>query len=83
MQSVIFFLICMSLFFTFLGGLTDIIVNVKKKKRNENNQNNQNNENNQNDENHTFFVSKEHLWNDGVYLLLLASFLQIYLINKK
>lgn len=72
MQTIIFFLLFMSLFFTFLGGLTDIITNVKKNRKND-----------ENGENHTFFVSKEHLWNDGVYLLLLASFLQIYLINKK
>ncbi len=73
MQTIIFFLITLSLFFTFLGGLVDIIdIN-----------NNEEDEKNKKNEKRTFLISKEHLWNDGVYLLLLASFLQIYLINKK
>lgn len=70
MQTIIFILISLSLFFTFLGGLVDI-------KHMHNNDNED-----KNNEKRTFFISKEHLWNDGVYLLLLASFLQIYLANK-
>lgn len=77
MQTIIFFLLFMSLFFTFLGGLTDITLNMKK------NRNYKNDRNEDEYENHTFFISKEHLWNDGVYLLLLASFLQIYLNKNK
>ena len=72
MQTLIFVLLFFSLFFTFLGGTIDYMDNLNKK--DDNSSSNSNNKT-------SFFVSKEHLWNDGVYLLLLASFLQIYL-NK-
>jgi hypothetical protein len=56
------FLVFLGCLFTFIGGILDILDNLYNTKY----------------QTEKRFISKQHFWNDGIFLILLAIFISIY-----